>query len=113
MLKKLAWTKKFKWRWALNSQLSKMFSMPFGIGLDSKEVDTFLIEKICTMLKFLNTIHLLIVGWAIIVNFVLASTLWFFISIFGGTKKSIRKCKYLFLNFLWVGGEQHIKIKVN
>jgi hypothetical protein len=79
--------------------------MPFGIGLDGKEVDTFLIEKIHTKLKFKNTIYLLIVGWAIIVNFILASTLWFFISILGGTKKLIRKCKYLLQNFLWVGGD--------
>jgi hypothetical protein len=113
MLRKLACTKKFKWRWAPNSQLSKMFSMPFGIGLDGKEVDTFLIEKICKLLNFLNTIHLLIVGWPIIVNFVLALTLWFFISILGGTKKLIRKCKYLLQNFLWVRGDQCTKTKVN
>jgi hypothetical protein len=50
--KKLAWTKEFKWKWASNSEPSKMFSMPFGIGLDGKEVDTFLIEKIHTKLKF-------------------------------------------------------------
>jgi hypothetical protein len=30
----------------------KMFNMPFGIGLDGKEVDTFLIGKIHTKLKF-------------------------------------------------------------
>jgi hypothetical protein len=105
--------KKVQMEVGLNSQLSKMFSMSFGIGLDGKEVDTFFIEKICTLLKFLNTIHLLIVGWPIIVNFVLASTLWFFISILGGTKKLIRKCKYPLQNFLWVGGDQRTKTKVN
>jgi hypothetical protein len=50
--KKLAWTKKFKWRWAPNSKLSKMFNIPFGISLDGKEMDTFFIEKIHTKLKF-------------------------------------------------------------
>jgi hypothetical protein len=53
------------------------------------------------------------VGWAIIVNFVLASTLWFFINILGDTKKLIRKCKYLLQNFLWVGADQRTKIKVS
>jgi hypothetical protein len=50
--KKSAWIEKFKWRWAPNGELSKMFNMPFGIGLDGKEVDTFFIEKIYTKLKF-------------------------------------------------------------
>ncbi len=50
--KKLTWIEKFKWRWALNSEVSKMFSTPFGIGLDGKEVDTFFIENIHSKLKF-------------------------------------------------------------
>ncbi len=43
--KKSAWIEKFKWRWALNGELSKMFSIPFRIGLDRKEVDTFFYGK--------------------------------------------------------------------
>jgi len=54
------------------------------LGLDEKEVDTFLIEKIYKKLKFWNMIHLLIAGRAIIVNFVLASTLLFLVSVLGG-----------------------------
>jgi len=50
--KKLAWIEKFKWRWALNNEVSKMFSTPFGICSDGKEVDTFLLEKIHSKLKF-------------------------------------------------------------
>jgi hypothetical protein len=107
--KQSAWIEKFKWRWAFNDELSKMFNMPFGIGLDGKKVDTFFIEKIHTKLKFWNMVHLPIVGRAIIVNFVLTSTLWFFVNISRGTKKSIRKCKYLFKNFLWASGNQRTK----
>jgi hypothetical protein len=50
--KKSAWIEKFKWRWALNNELSKMFNMPFEISLDGKEMDTFFIEKIYMKLKF-------------------------------------------------------------
>lgn len=60
--KKLTWIEEFKWRWAFNDELSKMLNTPFGLGLDDKEVDTFLIEKIHKKLKFWNMIHLPIVG---------------------------------------------------
>jgi hypothetical protein len=36
-----------------------------------------------------------------------------FISIWEGTKKAIRKCKFLFRNFLWAGGDQCLKTRVN
>jgi hypothetical protein len=66
---------------APNSELSKMFGTPFGLSLDNKEVDAFFIKKIHKKLKFWNMVHLPIVCQAVIVNFVLASTLWFFINI--------------------------------
>ncbi len=50
--KKSAWIEKFKWRWAPNGELFKMFNVSFRIGLDGKEVDPFFIEKIHTKLKF-------------------------------------------------------------
>jgi hypothetical protein len=87
--KKSAWIEKFKWRWAFNGELSKMFSISFRIGLDGKEVDPFFIEKIHTKLKFENIIHLSIVDWAIVVNFVLESTMWLFISIFDALPSSL------------------------
>ncbi len=91
----------------------KCLASPLGLVWIAKRWTPFFMEKIHTKLKFQNTIHLSIVGWAIVVNFVLASTLWLFINILGGIKKLIRKCKYLFQNFLWVGGDQCTKTKVN
>ncbi len=61
-----------------------MFGTPFGLGLDDKEVDNFLIEKIHKKLKIWNMIHLPIASRTIIVNFVLTLTLWFLVSVWGG-----------------------------
>jgi hypothetical protein len=89
-----------------------MFGTPFGLGLDDKEVDTFLIKKIHKKLKFWNMVHLPIMGQVVIVKFVLASTLWFFINIWGGTKKAIRKCQFLFQKNLWARSDQRAKARV-
>jgi len=50
-------------------------------------------EKLHKKLKYLSLIHLPLVGKVVIINSLLASTLWFFISIYGGNKKKKRIAK--------------------
>ncbi len=37
----------------------------------------------------------------------------FFISVWNGSKRITRTCKSMLRNFQWVGGEHHIKAKIN
>jgi len=55
--------------------VSKLFGVPFGLNLDFKKVDEFLVEKIWKKLMFWNMVHLLLVGRVVMVNFMLASSL--------------------------------------
>jgi hypothetical protein len=68
---------------AKDGELVKLLGVPFGLNLNAKEVDIFLIEKLWKKLKYCNTIHLPLIGRVVVVNFVLASTLWFFIKVKG------------------------------
>ncbi len=45
-------------------------------------------------------------------NFFKTSCLWFFLSVWGGSKKVIKTCKVLMRNFLQGGGEFNIRAKV-
>jgi hypothetical protein len=65
----------------IERNLSKLLGTPFGLNLAIMDMDTFLEEKITKKLKYWINIHLSLAGRAIIVNTVLLSTLWFFISI--------------------------------
>ncbi len=96
-----------------DGELAKLLGVPFGLNLDTKEVDAFLIEKLQKKLRHWNILHLPLVGRAIVINSVSASTLWFFIRVWGGTKKVIKKCKTLLNFFLWAGNGHHAKTRVN
>jgi hypothetical protein len=74
--------------------------MPFGLNLDTKEVDAFLIEKLQKKLKYWSILHLPLVGRAIVINLCWHPHYGF--SLRFGTKKVIKKCKILLRNFLWV-----------
>ncbi len=66
---------------AKNGELVKLLGVHFGLNLNAKEVDVFLIEKLWKKLEYYSTLHLLLIGRVVVVNFVLASTLWFFIRV--------------------------------
>jgi hypothetical protein len=51
------------------------------------------IEIFCKKVKSWNLIHLPLFGRVMIVNYIMASTLWFFINVLGGIEKVSGKCK--------------------
>ncbi len=62
-----------------DEELVKLSGMTFGLNLDSKEVDLFLIENLQKKHKYLSTLHLPFIGKVVVIN--LASVLWFFIKV--------------------------------
>ncbi len=66
-----------------DGELVKLLGVLFGLNLNAKEVDFFFIEKLWKKFKYYNTIHLPFIGRVVVVNFVLASTQWFFIRVLG------------------------------
>jgi hypothetical protein len=54
-------------------RLLNYLGVHFGLNLDTKEVDAFLIEKLQKKLRHWNTLHLPLVGRVVVVNFMLAS----------------------------------------
>ncbi len=44
MKEKLNWDKELKQRWANERDLSKLLGIPFGLNLEVKEVNEFLVE---------------------------------------------------------------------
>jgi hypothetical protein len=62
-------------------ELSKLLGAPFGLKLDVKEIDEFLVKKIHKQQNIWSTLHLSLARKVILVDSTLASTLWFFISV--------------------------------
>jgi len=57
------------------------------------KIDVIFIQIFCKKIKSWTLIHLPLFGRVIVVNYIMASTLWFFISVLGGIEKVIGKCK--------------------
>lgn len=102
-----------KAQWTNEGDVSKLFGTHLGYMLMSKRWIHFLSRNFLSKLKYWSLIHLQLASRAIIVNSILVSTLWFFINIWGGSKKVIKKCKSFCHNFLWARKEHRARTKVN
>jgi hypothetical protein len=92
--------------------LSKLLGTSFGLNLDTKDVDQFLYGKITKKLDYWSIMKLSLAGRAVIYNQVLLSTLWFFITVWGGFNKILSKIRGTIRNYLWSGKEHLTRLRV-
>jgi hypothetical protein len=82
--------------------ISKLLGTPFGFFLGFIDVDN-LLEKMQHKLRYWSTTKLSLVGRKVIVNNILLSSLWYFVNVWGGTRKGVQKVNHLLKNYLWFG----------
>jgi hypothetical protein len=107
------WLNGYNWQWATEGDLSKLLGTPFGLNLNTRDVDQFLYNKIAKKLDYWSKMKLSLAGRAVICNQVLLSTLWFFITVWGGSNKILGKVKGAIRNYLWSGKEQLTRTRVS
>ena len=93
--------------------MSKLLGTPFGLNLSTQDVDSFLFNKISKKLDYWSTMRLSLAGRIVICNQVLLSTLWFFVTVWGGSNKILKKIRGAIRNYLWSGKEQLIRTRVS
>ena len=87
------WLAGYNWKWAEEGDLSKLLGTPFGFNLNTPDVDKFLYNKISKKLDYWSTMKLSLGGRIVICNQMLLSTLWFFITVWGGSNKILNKIR--------------------
>lgn len=85
------WLSTFGCQVAPPQTLYKMLGTPFGIDVATPNEDEFLQAKITKKLAYWSNLHLSLAGRSVVVNSVLLSTLWYFLSIWAGSKDILRK----------------------
>ena len=110
---KSEWLNGYNWQWVEEGYLSKLLCTPFGLNLNTQDVDNFLYRKNSNKLDYWSTMKISLAGQVVICNQVLLSTLWFFIMIWGGSNKILHKIKRAIRNYLWLGKEQLTRFKVS
>lgn len=106
------WLNAFDWTWANEGDLSKLLGTPFGLNLDTKDVDAFLTAKIEKKLSYWCSTRLSLPGRALIVNQVLLSTLYYFLAVWAGTIACLRKIKSLLQCYLWAGSTHRTQVRI-
>lgn len=96
-----AWTGTYHWTWAINTPRNTFWSK-----YHTTKIDQFLIHKISKKLDYWSTMKLSLAGRGVIVNQVLLSTLWFFIGVWGGYGKALRKFWSSLRSYLWSRKDQ-------
>lgn len=106
------WTNLLGIKWADEEEVSKLLGAPFGLSLATEDVDKFLYDKIVTKLNYWGTQKINPTDRAEVVNSVLLSTLFFFLSIWGGSGEGLKKIKGLITNYLAAGTMQRARSRV-
>lgn len=86
--------------------LSKLLGTPFSLNLNTLDVDHFLYSKISKELDYWSAMKPFSASKVVIYNHVLLSTLWYFITVWGGSNKILPKIKNVIGNYLWFGKTQ-------
>jgi hypothetical protein len=107
------WLQWIRCQWAVEHQLSKLLSTPFGIDLHIGDVDEFLLTKVQKKLTYWTSVHLSLIGRALIVNSVLLSSLWFFIVTWVGSLAILWRIRGMLYNFLWSGTDHRCRARVS
>lgn len=96
----------------LDNSITRFLGIPFGLSPAVADVDKFLIEKVTKKLKYWTSTHLSLAARVVVVNSVLLSTLWYFLSIWGGSKDVLRTIRGKLRNYLWAGTEENARVRV-
>lgn len=93
------WLLRYNWKWAEEGT-------PFGLNLNTRDLDQFFYNKIANKLEYWSTMKLSLTGRIVICNQMLLLTLWFFITVWGGSNKILKKIRGAIRNYIWSGKEQ-------
>lgn len=58
----LDWLNHYQWKWAREKNNTKLLGTPFSLGLEAKDIDAFLLNKIKKKLSFWWSTHLSLVA---------------------------------------------------
>ena len=107
------WTNMLGISWADKEGVSKLLGVPFGLALTTKDVDTFLLDKLTKRLVHWSTTKINPIGCSVVANSVLLSSTFFFLSIWGGTKRGVKKIKSTIMNYVAGGKMQRARVRVS
>ena len=107
------WTDMLGITWANEEGVSKLLGAPFGLSLATKDVDSFLLDKLSKKLVHWSTTRLNPIGRSIVANSVFLSSTFFFLSIWGGSRKGVKKIKSVIMNYVARGKLQRTRIRVS
>jgi hypothetical protein len=79
-----AWLDALGCLWIVDRYLSKMLGTPFGIRVNTSDIDAFMFQKIQQKLTYWSLVHLLLAICRIVIKSILLSMLWFFVCVWGG-----------------------------
>ena len=99
--------------WADKEGVSKLLGAPFSLSLATKDVDSFLFDKLTKKLIQWSTTKLNPTGRNVVANSVLLSSTFFFLSIWGGSRKGVKRIKYAIMNYVAGRKMQRARIRVS
>lgn len=108
-----AWCADLNVTWAAEGDLSKLLGAVFELDPKTSDANSFLEARIDKALEYWSIVQMNAYGRAVIINGVLLSGLWYFLSIWGGIDAGVSKIRGQLFNFLWAGDPKRGRNRVN
>jgi hypothetical protein len=106
------WTTQYRWQWGGETDVAKLLGTPFGLSISPGQVDQFLIDRIQRKIAQWSVARLNGAGRAVVVNGILISATMYFLSIWVGSQKGVKKVISLIRNYLFAGTSQPARTRV-
>lgn len=106
------WTNDLGVTWASNEEVSKLLGAPFGLSLSTSNVNDFLHDRLAKKLTHWSNLKINPTGRAVVANSILLSSLFFFMSVWGGTKQGVKRIKSTISNYLAFGKAGRARARV-
>jgi hypothetical protein len=95
------WSRDFGWQWAESQDISKLLGAPFGLNMATADTYQFLASKIDRKLVYWCSVKLNTAGREVVVNNILISAMLYFLAIWGGSTRGVKKITAKVRNFYW------------
>ena len=107
------WTNSLEWTWVSREEVSKLLGTPFGLSLNTTDIDNLLLNKVDRKLEHWVKTKLNLAGRVVVANSVLISSMLYFLAIWGGSSSGIKRVEGKIRNFLWAGTTTFARAKVS
>lgn len=100
------------WKWKEPNEPGKLLGFPFAAGIDPEALLSFLKERVTKKMGYWNSFPLSLTGRILVANHLIASRLWYTLTLLSVSVASLMAIQKIVTSFVWGGGDHRARHRV-